>query len=296
MVLNYIYRLIRNISLELPPLDKIFFKLDYLRAPNKELFSTLHRDIERSIVYSHNIFMSTFKLIKKFDANYTLENKTILEIGPGDNFLLAYIFLLNGAKEVYLIDRLKTNINDSYNFKFYKHYIQNYYKREQKIDLKDFFCLNSKIKYFSYTPFECLSKIKKNSVDLIFSQAVLEHITDLKTAIQKNNLFLKEGGYTIHQVDLRDHLHFNDNCYLDFLKYRCRFWKFFGEMTNRARFSQYINYFNNYNLEILDILDIKRVGPYTKINKIKKRFLEVYRNLSDEDLSIISFKIIAKKG
>ena len=67
-------------------------------------------------------------------------------------------------------------------------------------------------------------------------------------------------------------------------------------MTNRVRFPQYINYLNNYNLEILDILDIKRVGPYTKINKIKKRFLEVYRNFSDEDLSIISFKIIAKKG
>jgi len=288
-ILNYLYRFLRNISIKLPAINIIFIKLDFLRSPNKELFSTHSRNIKRSTLYSYNIFNSTINLIKYFDKNYTLKNKTILEIGPGDNFLLAYLFLLNGAKKVYLVDRFKTNITKSFNLKLYEYYIKKY------VNLKNFISLSNKIYYFSNTPFEKLNKIKKESIDLIFSQAVLEHVFDLNSTIKKISLLLKKGGYTIHQVDLNDHLHLNDKSYLDFLKYPHRFYKYFGDITNRKRFSQYINYFNVYHLKILDIINIKKVGPISKINKIKKKFYRDFRNLSDEELSIISFKIIAKK-
>jgi len=45
----------------------------------------------------------------------------------------------------------------------------------------------------------------KNGVDLILSQAVLEHVDDLKNVYQQMNLWLKSSGFISHQVDFKHH-------------------------------------------------------------------------------------------
>ena len=46
---------------------------------------------------------------------------------------------------------------------------------------------------------------------------VLEHVYDLYSAIKRINILLKKGGYTFHHIDLKDHYHTSDKCYLNFL-------------------------------------------------------------------------------
>ena len=47
--------------------------------------------------------------------------------------------------------------------------------------------------------------IQEQSVDLIYSQAVLEHVDDLPTAYKCMHHWLRPGGYVSHTIDFRSH-------------------------------------------------------------------------------------------
>ena len=47
--------------------------------------------------------------------------------------------------------------------------------------------------------------IERDSVDMLFSQAVLEHIDDLATSYRAMRLWVKPGGLMSHQIDFRCH-------------------------------------------------------------------------------------------
>ena len=55
------------------------------------------------------------------------------------------------------------------------------------------------------TPWHDAAIIEKQSVDLIYSQAVMEHIDDLPHAYQTMARWLKPGGYLSHAIDFRSH-------------------------------------------------------------------------------------------
>lgn len=55
------------------------------------------------------------------------------------------------------------------------------------------------------TPWSDLGVVARESVDLIYSQAVMEHIDDLPRAYRAMNYWLKPGGYVSHAIDFRSH-------------------------------------------------------------------------------------------
>lgn len=54
-------------------------------------------------------------------------------------------------------------------------------------------------------PWNDAAVIQPGSVDLIFSQAVLEHVDDLAGAYAAMRCWLKPGGWISHQIDFRSH-------------------------------------------------------------------------------------------
>ncbi len=55
------------------------------------------------------------------------------------------------------------------------------------------------------TPWSDASVINHESIDLIFSQAVLEHVEDLSDAYEAMHSWLKPNGYMSHQIDFKCH-------------------------------------------------------------------------------------------
>ncbi len=47
--------------------------------------------------------------------------------------------------------------------------------------------------------------VREGTIDWIFSQAVMEHVEDLKFVYESCNKWLKPGGVTSHQIDFRSH-------------------------------------------------------------------------------------------
>jgi hypothetical protein len=58
---------------------------------------------------------------------------------------------------------------------------------------------------FYAVPWDEQTVVKANSIDMVFSQAVLEHVTDLEGTYHALFTWLKPGGVMSHQIDFRCH-------------------------------------------------------------------------------------------
>ncbi len=63
----------------------------------------------------------------------------------------------------------------------------------------------SDIGIYYIVPWEYADVIEENSVDMIISQAVLEHVDELDRAYSLMNRWLKKGGLMSHTIDFRSH-------------------------------------------------------------------------------------------
>lgn len=283
--------IIESIALKIPIIKSVVLRLENLFY-NTFLTRNIEEQIEKKIEYNQSLFYHYINQIKQHDENYNFKNKTILEIGPGNNLLLAIIFILNGAERVYLVDKFKQIFDDKFNIKLYNHYLKNQVTGYGR-NIKSYFSIKEKIIYFGKQSIEKISNIKNESIDFVFSHAVLEHVSNLDLGLKRVLQLLKRGGFSYHKIDLRDHFHIRDKCYLDFLKYNEKYWKFIGD-TNRVRYSQYIELFKKYNFEILNV-KLQKMGPLSKIEKMQEKFCKDFRYLDSKDLSIRGFYVFMKK-
>lgn len=62
-------------------------------------------------------------------------------------------------------------------------------------------CIQYKVPWYD------MNLLEENSVDMIYSQAVLEHVDDLPNTYKSMHLWLKSTGYMSHQIDFKCHGH-----------------------------------------------------------------------------------------
>jgi SAM-dependent methyltransferase len=271
----------------------------------------------RNILY-WKLYSSNFKYtFKRFDIfkkildenNISLNEKTVIELGPGNSFINAYLFLLYGAKKVYLIDK--------YPFNAFKYFSNNHNsddifsldkskksKKQLKLleqelnffiekfpDSKNIILKNNKInsEKISFISND-LSEIENlQNIDLIFSNSVLEHVENPASVIKKMHEILNPDGIILHSIDFRDHYNFS-RPFL-FYKYSEKIWKKYAtklgiSYTNRLRYNDFIKIFHTEGFN--KIYESLRREPMTEKridNSLK------YRN----DLDISSVIILAKK-
>lgn len=145
------------------------------------------------------------------------------------------------------------------------------------------------------TGIEALRTLPDNSVDFIFSQAVLEHVRkhEYTAFIAETHRVLKPGCFASHRVDLQDHLANSSNN----LRFSDSVWEsdFFassGFYTNRLSYTDHVRAFEAAGYRI-DKLQLDRfAAPQLPRNKLAKEF----RDRPDEELIVHGFDLVASKN
>lgn len=172
----------------------------------------------------------------------TTEPRTVVELGPGDSIGIGLVALLTGAEQYYAVDAVR-HASSERNLLIFDELVKllsaqasipsggefaeilpelNDYRFPSKIlneirlsqalatdrlsRLRAALSSNlatGPIRYLA--PMGRMHEIPKNSVDLIISQAVMEHIDQLEETYTECFRCLKPGGFMSHQIDLRCH-------------------------------------------------------------------------------------------
>jgi SAM-dependent methyltransferase len=137
------------------------------------------------------------------------------------------------------------------------------------------------------------------SVDYVFSNSVLEHITDLEPTATNIFRVLPSGGLTAHHIDMRDHRDFERP--LEFLKIDAETWKqrrgstvtaAAGYNTNRLRLSDFIAALEKSGFRILKSEVTRKVNV---TEETRASLHADFQKYSLEDLSVVSAMIVAEK-
>jgi hypothetical protein len=129
-----------------------------------------------------------------------------------------------------------------------------------------------------YSP-EC---IRPESVDMVFSQAVLEHVDELSDTYRLLCCWLKPGGFMSHQIDFR--AHGTSRQWNGHWRYSDRLWGLvkavWPYLLNRAPYSTHVRLLREAGFEIV-MQALVRKPSALRTEQLASRF----RTLSDDDLT-----------
>lgn len=225
-----------------------------------------------------------------------LQGKTIMELGPGDSAATALICHAYGARAIL------SDVGP-----FASRELELYRKLAELLNVSGFVTPNLNQVYTleeflescqaSYLTegLEGLRSLPCNSVDFVFSQAVLEHIRKEEFLETQKEIarILKPQGVCSHRVDLRDHLGGG----LNNLRFNKKIWEsdFFAESgfyTNRLRFSNMIRYFCDAGFEV----ELSETRKWDIIPIKRRQLAGEFQDMPDEELSISGFDVLLRNN
>lgn len=263
--------------------------------------------------------------------------KVLFEIGSSPRLGLPLIFALTGAKR-YVANNV-VGISREVSANFLQLLQLMLIAIEGKEHLRDISDIVSNVQHGSteaarlvdtefvqiidQTPAE-LADIESNSVDIVFSQSVLEHVSDPIAVLRKSFDVMKPGAYAYHSVDLTEH---GSVCEpLRFLKEtREDYEKRTGAPENRVRYREYIDLFKQVGFEMhsirlytklnehqpngsVDITKYMETGfkqdeSYTSLDEVvpwvddtyKSQFAAPFNCMDNRNLSVLYFDVVCRK-
>jgi len=200
-----------------------------------------------------------------------------LEIGPGDTLLSALVHHAMGLKSSILVDEDSFARTD---FEPYALMIQ-YLERQgyelnslKNIDTLETLLGRIDARYLTHG-LDSMKEIPDASVDIIWSQAVLEHIrlSEFDDYLLQMRRVIKPDGLCSHRVDLKDHL----GGALNNLRFSRKLWEsdFFsksGFYTNRIRFTDMLERFKGAGFDVAWVTEDRWKTLPTPIKRLDQEF------------------------
>jgi len=221
-------------------------------------------------IYNHFVKIATL-----FEDKYPgdIRNKTILEIGTGiTRTAMLYMIKTWDLKKVYCYDRFNC-LNKIDDVIIEKYNLSKYLPRIHYIS-----CENNLL----------INHLRGDTVDYIVSNAVLEHVPDLKQLFGIMTKILDDNGTMYHKVDLRCHNRFKKCGELYFHTFSTRLWNIMGDKIghpNRKILTDYLEIFEKCklksNMKIIQQYDNLTMEEATKYLKVA--------NIEDYKYSIVEF-------
>lgn len=282
---------------------KVFIKVPLVLTENIffSFFPSLRPLIERYIFnpldFKNNHIEYSKKKFDEFQQRTPiaadLRERTILELGPGGSLGFGLLALEAGAKKYLAVDDGIHTFIEKKQLLQYKALLKNSQTlRTYFYPIKKGFSYNTNL--IEYVAIDQTSKypLPDNSIDIIYSCAVLEHVHDLDLCFSEMARVLKNDGILYHEVDLRDHIFSQESLWFltisDFW-FRLLF-SHTGGFVNRKRISYYKKLAQKYHLSVVSFEPIvKYEGPIS----LKKIQVAAY---ADEDIRTLAFYIVLKKN
>ena len=215
---------------------------------------------------------------------------TMLEFGPGDSAASALIARAFGAVAVWLVDVGDFATKD-----------MEVYRQVAAALSAAGYPLNVNLSNFDQMLASCnanyltnglegLKSIPGDSVDFLWSQAVLEHVRKAKlpATFDQFRRILHANGSSTHRVDFKDHLGGG----LNNLRFSERTWESrlmsrSGFYTNRVRLHELTTMMESAGFTV-DVMDVER---WEKLPILRKHLAPAFSGLTDEELLISSAMI-----
>lgn len=249
-------------------------------------------------LFRHGKMDNTAYAIKVFTSHVEqvgnlsdLQGKVILEVGPGDSIATAIVASAYGARAILV---------DVGNFAkpelaFYRRLAEQL--RSENLNPPDISqcesvdaILHACNAQYLTNGTQSLANVAENSVDIMFSQAVLEHVRkgEFSTFFQHCRRVIKPSGGASHVVDLKDHLGGS----LNNLRFSEKLWEsdFFsssGFYTNRIQFEEMVSLVKQTGFEV-NVVHVKR---WDELPLSRNRMAEPFCDLSENELNVSGFSI-----
>ena len=267
-------------------------------------------------------------LLQMTDAGLETDFQTVAELGPGDSLGIGLAAMLTGADRYVALDALphartlsnletldrlaeffanEQDIPDTEEFpeiwppipspRFPSAILNGRLETSQtpsriaaiRSAIVDGSCGDVAIRYFA--PWNNATVVQDDSVDLVFSQAVLEHVEDLDATYAALFRWLKPGGVMSHQIDFRSHSLTRD--WYGHWTVPSWLWRLVKGrrpyLINRLPASAHIEVMRRQGFEIVQQLPQQSAPPSR--NELASEF----RGLSDDDLRTSALYVIARK-
>jgi len=283
----------------------------------------------KSARYCYSVWLR--HLIKAYETDPSFVHpKVVAELGPGDSLGIGVSALLSGTDEYYAFDLVK-HANVARNVRVFEEILSMFETRADVPGPSEFPEVRPLLSSYSFprhiltdehlaralapsrvarirdsirdqgrddsmieyrTRWFDEAAVERESVDMLYSQAVLEHVDDLPGTYRAMRLWVKNGGMLSHSIDFRCHSTAND--WNGHWRYSDRIWRLIrgrrSYLLNREPYSAHLQLLRDNGFE----LTLKQ--PDTAKSRFKREDLAPrFRNLSDEDLTTCTAVIQAVK-
>lgn len=236
-----------------------------------------------------------------------LRGKVVLEIGPGVNYGCALLMACLGAR-IIVADRFLPLWDELYHPRYYSALLDWITSNMLEADVaplrKLLACGEHCPEVVGCVPtaLEDLTLVPDSSVDIVLSNAVLEHLYDPERALANLARFSRHGALGLHQVDFRDHRSMDRP--LEFLllgdaDFAREFEERHGECGNRIRPSELKVLFEKAGFRVVEFEpNILAEDSYLEafISRLRAAEQSKYREVDAGDLRVASglFTVVRK--
>ncbi len=238
----------------------------------------------------------------------SIRGKRVLELGPGKNLGTPLLLACHGA-EVVAVEPKADPWDQGYHPRFYSALLDWLVQNRSSLDLaplervvREERISGGAVELIRGTLLKS-AVIGPDSVDVVFSNAVLEHVFDLRATLAKLARITSPGGLGFHQIDFQFHsfgpdplrfLLFPEKKYRKLREYTA------GECGSRLRFSQYKDFFLEAGFDIVG-QEVNLGADPAYLEKFRKRLSRrknsPYRGWPAQDLAVLSARIeVARPG
>ena len=221
--------------------------------------------------------------------------RVVVELGPGDSLATAVIARALGARHVYLVDA-----GDFARYEAEPYQALTRHMATRGLTPPDLRGCDSRSALLAAcdatyltTGLHGLDTIPAASADLVFSQAVLEHVrlSEFDATQRAIRRILRPTGVASHQVDLKDHL----GGALNSLRFTHETWEAewmasSGFYTNRLRMSEILASMRAAGLEP----DVTAIERWRTLPTPPARLAPHFRAMPEEELAVKQFDCVAR--